>query len=375
MKIAINARFLLPDRMEGVGFFTQEVCRRLVARWPQHQFLFYFDRPYSERFIFGSNVEGIVISPPARHPVLWYAWFEWRLTQELSKQKGAVFFSPDGYCSLSAKAPTVLVCHDIAYLHYPHQVPFLVKQYYRHFVPRYLQRAEQVVTVSQFVKEDILRHYPTTDAKKISVACNGVKAGFVPLSEAEKTAVRQQYTHGQPYFFYLGAVHPRKNVERLIMAYDCYRSLGGQPAQLLLGGRLAWQTSATQAAHRQARYASDIHFLGYIPDAEAPRLLAAAKAFIYPSLSEGFGVPVLEAMHCEVPIISSHNTSLPEVAGDAALLVNPESVEAIAEAMLALDRSSDLCNSLVARGRIQRQQFSWEKATDVVQEALENLND
>lgn len=375
MKIAVNARFLLPNRMEGIGFFTQEVCRRLVARCPEHHFLFYFDRPFSERFIFGSNVAGIVVSPPARHPFLWYTWFEWRLAQELGKQKGAVFFSPDGYCSLSAKAPTVLVCHDIAYLHYPDQIPFLVRQYYQHFVPRYLQRAEQVVTVSQFVKEDILRHYPTTDAQKISVACNGVKTGFAPLSEAEKTAVRQQYTRGQSYFFYLGAVHPRKNVERLIMAYDRYRLLGGQPAQLLLGGRLAWQTSATQAAHRQARYASDIHFLGYVPDAEAPRLLAAAKAFIYPSLSEGFGVPVLEAMHCEVPIISSLSSSLPEVAGDAALLVDPESVEAIAEAMLALDRSSDLGNSLVARGRLQRQQFSWEKATDVVQQALENLND
>ncbi len=375
MKIAVNARFLLPDRMEGIGFFTQEVCRRLVARWPEHRFIFYFDRPFNEQFIFGDNVEGMVLSPPARHPLLWYAWFEWRLAQELGQRKRAVFFSPDGYCSLRAKAPTAMVCHDIAYLHYPDQVPFLVRQYYQHFVPRYLQRAEQVVTVSHFVKADILHHYPTTDAQKISVACNGIKAGFLPLSEAEKTAVRQQYTHGQPYFFYLGAVHPRKNIDRLIQAYDRYRALGGQPAQLLLGGRLAWQTAATQAAHQQARYGSDIHFLGYVPDAEAPRLLAATKAFIYPSLSEGFGVPVLEAMHCEVPIISSHSSSLPEVAGDAALLINPESVEAIAQAMLALDRSSDLCETLVGRGRVQRQQFSWEKATDVVQQALENLND
>ncbi len=372
MKIAINTRFLLPKQLEGIGFFTQEVSRRLVERWPEHQFLFCFDRPYDPRFIFGPQVKPLVISPPARHPFLWYLWFEWSLAKQLKKHQCDVFFSPDGYCSLNSQVPTVMVSHDVAFLHYPNQVPPLVRQYYTHFVPRYLAKAQRVVTVSDFVRRDILQHYPQIEPAKITVACNGVQPAFKPLSATEQASIRQRHTQGRPYFFYLGAVHPRKNVDRLIAAYDQYRSQGGSPALLLLGGRLAWQTAASQAAHEQAAYRSDIHFLGYVAEPELPGLLAAAKALVYPSLSEGFGVPLLEAMHCEVPIITSQTTSLPEVAGDAALLVDPENTQVIAAAMLQLDRSATLAATLIANGRQQRQLFSWEKATDTVQAAIEH---
>ncbi|MEM9836176.1 MAG: glycosyltransferase family 1 protein [Bacteroidota bacterium] len=372
MKIAVNTRFLLPDRMEGIGYFTQEVCRRLVERCPEHEFLFCFDRPFDEKYIFGPNVTPKVVYPPARHPWLWYAWFEWGLPQVLAKWGAAVFFSPDGYCSLRSKVPTVMVTHDIAHLHYPEQIPRRVRNYYNKNVPRFIERADHVVTVSDFVKRDIMHHYGT-EPSKLSVACNGVKPDFQPLSEIEQGKVRREYSDGQPYFFYLGAVHPRKNVPRLIEAYDTYREQGGSSAQLLIGGRLAWQTEKTRAAHKKARYFANIKFLGYVPSKDLPRLMASAKALVYPSLSEGFGVPVLEAFHAEVPVITSRVTSLPEVAGDAALLIDPLSVQSIAEAMLRLDRETDLPQILVEKGKLQRQHFSWDAATKVVANAIHGL--
>lgn len=373
MRIAINTRFLLPNYLEGIGFFTQEVCRELVRRRPNDQFLFLFDRPYSKSFIFGTNVEAISLMPPARDPLLWKAWFEYSVPFALKKWKADVFISPDGYCSLSSKTPTVMVTHDIAHLHYPDQIPRRVRRYYNKYVPRFLERAESIVTVSEFVKKDIQEHYGIKP-EKIFVGCNGIKPGFSPLTQDARLATRQQYSDGKPYFFYLGAVHPRKNIDRLIQAYEQYRQSGGPAYKLMLGGRLAWQTEQTRTLHANSAYRQDIIFLGYVQSEDLSRLLASAHALVYPSLSEGFGVPLLEAMYCEVPIITSNVTSLPEVAGEAAILIHPESVNSIANAMTQLSKDEKLADQLVTNGRQQRQKFSWAKATDAIEAAMNYIS-
>jgi glycosyltransferase involved in cell wall biosynthesis len=374
MRIAVNTRFLLPDRLEGIGWFTYEVVRRLVDRRPEDEFIFLFDRPFDPAFVFADNVKPVVVPPPARHPLLWYLWFEWSVPWVLRRKQADVFFSPDGYCSLRSKVPTVMVTHDIAHEHYPEQVPPLVRRYYQHFVPRYIQRADQVVTVSQATAKDIQAHYGTP-AQKLHPACNGVRSVFRPLSEEEKTRTRQAFAEGQEYFFYLGAVHPRKNLARLIAAYDQFRKRTSAPVKLLIGGRFAWQTGEVDAAYRQAEYRDDIVFLGYLDGADLPRLVGAALALTYVSLFEGFGVPVLEAMHCDVPIITSNVSSLPEVAGEAALLVDPTDVSAIAQAMERVQKDESLRTALVAKGGQQRERFSWELATDVVEQALYSSHD
>lgn len=372
MRIAINTRFLLPKYLEGLGFFTQEICRELVRRRPRDQFLFLFDRPYDSRFIFGTNVEAMSVWPPARDPLLWTAWFEWRLPSKLRRWRADVFLSPDGYCSLRSTVPTVMVTHDIAHVHYPEQIPRRARHYYQKNVPRFLRRAERIVTVSEFVRRDIQSHYGI-DGTKITVACNGVKSGFRPATPAEKRATRREFSGGQPYFFYLGAVHPRKNIDRLIEAYGRYRAGGGPPHKLLLGGRMAWQTQRTKSLHAASPYRADIQFLGYVPTPKIPTLLGSAHALVYPSLSEGFGVPLLEAMHCEVPIITSNVTSLPEVVGEAALLVDPLDTDDLARALQQISSNEPLSARLVATGRRQRERFTWGKATDVIEAAIVEL--
>lgn len=371
MRIAINARFLLPDRLEGIGRFTHEVSRRLVEQFPEHEFILLFDRPFDAQFIYGPNIRPVVVSPPARHPLLWWTWFEASIPYVLKRERADRFFSPDAYCSLRSRVPTVMVTHDLAHLHYPAQIPWLVNRYYQYFVPHYLQRAEAVITVSEFCKRDIIRHYPFV-AEKISVACNGVNPDFQPLSPADQAEVRQRYSDGQPYFFYLGAVHPRKNVARLVAAFDQFKQESGSPAKLLIAGRLAWQTGALQKALQLSPNEKDIRLLGYVPDAELPQLVGSALGLTYVSLFEGFGVPLLEAMEAEVPILTSRVTSLPEVAGDAGILVDPTSVADISRGLQQLAGLSDReRQALIARGRIQRTRFSWERATEVVANALE----
>ena len=122
MRIAINTRFLLKDKLEGIGWFTFEVVKQLVTNHPEHEFIFLFDRPYDKSFVFAKNVTPVVINPPARHPLLWYWWFEWSVPYALKKHKIDLFFSPDGYLSLKTNVPTVIVMHDLAFEHHPEDV-------------------------------------------------------------------------------------------------------------------------------------------------------------------------------------------------------------------------------------------------------------
>lgn len=372
MRIAINTRFLLPGRLEGIGRYTYEVARRLVALRPHDSFLFIFDRPYDPHFLLDGRAKAVVAPPPARHPLLWWWWFEVCLPRVLRQEQADLLLSPDGYCSLRARVPTIMVTHDLAHLHQPEQMPGLARRYYEHFVPRYLRRAEGIVAVSAFTKQDISRQYGIPEGK-ITVAGNGVRPEFRPLTAAEQADVRARYTDGRPYFFYLGAVQPRKNLPRLIAAYDLFRQETGADVALLIGGRMAWQTGLVHAAWKAASHQEDIHFLGYLPDAELPRLVGGALALTYVSLFEGFGVPVLEAMHCDTPVITSNVSSLPEVAGDAALLVDPTEVREIAQAMEKLYRDELLRDSLIARGRQQRLAFNWDHTAETISELMDKI--
>ena len=369
MKIAINTRFLIKDKLEGIGWFTFEVVKRLVEQHPKDEFLFFFDRPFEEEFIFGENVKTEVLFPPARHPILWYLWFEWSLPKALKKHKPDVFLSPDNYLSLKSEVKTVLIMHDIAHAHYSEEVPFMARNYYNFFVPKYLNKAESIIAVSNYTKEDIHKSYQI-ELSKISVACNGCKDYFKPLSLSEKEKIKNQFSDGEDYFFYIGAIHPRKNVHRLILAFDQFKKETNSPIKLLLGGRFAWQTTEVKEAYEQSRFKKDIVLLGYIKNEKLPGFMGAALALTYVSLFEGFGVPLLEAMNAETPVITSNVSSMPEVVGNAGILVDPTSVESIANAMKQIYKDKDLRNSMIEKGRLQKEKFNWQIATDVVYKAL-----
>lgn len=369
MRIAINTRFLLPGRLEGLGWYTHELLRRMVARHPDHAFVFLFDRPYDPAFIYGPNVQPVVLFPPARHPVLWYAWFEWAVPRALKRLGADVFFSPDSYLSLGTSTRTVMTVHDLLPLQYPAQAPWWARDYYRYFFPRFMRRADQLIAISNYVKQSML-DVPGIDPVKIEVVYNGCRAGFRPLPEAEQAAVRHRFSSGKPYFLYTGAIHPRKNIPRLIRAFDSFRSRTRAPAQLLLAGRFAWETGAVRAAAESAQFREDIRFLGYVAEEDLRLLMASAIALVYVSLGEGFGLPVLEAFHADTPVICSNATALPEVAGDAALLVDPFSEPAISSAMEQIYSNGQLRSTLIEHGRQQRIRFDWDLAADRVFELL-----
>ncbi|GAB1403819.1 hypothetical protein MASR1M74_09970 [Lentimicrobium sp.] len=209
MKIAVNTRLLLYGRLEGIGWFTFENLSRIVRAHPEHDFYFIFDRPYHPDFIFSSNVHPVVIGPQARHPLLYFLWFEFSVNRILKKINADVFLSPDGYMSLRSKIPGIAVFHDLNFEHYPQDLPRAERWYYRHFFPKYAHKVRRIATVSEFSKKDIVGQYGV-NPQKIDVVYNGANEQYCPLNDEQKTAAREKFTGGKPYFFLLAPCIPAK---------------------------------------------------------------------------------------------------------------------------------------------------------------------
>lgn len=190
MKIAVNTRFLLADYLEGYGYFIYETFKRITASHPEHEFIFIFDRPYEQRFVFGKNVKVVVTGPPARHPLLWKLWYDVKIPAVLRKYKADVFVSCDGFCSLTTKVPQCLVVHDLAFLHHPSFIKKLHLLFYKKYTPKFVEKAKSIATVSEFSKKDILTHYKI-EPGKIDVVYSAAKEIFHLAGEIEKTATKK----------------------------------------------------------------------------------------------------------------------------------------------------------------------------------------
>ncbi len=368
MRIAINTRFLLSRKMEGFGWYTYETVKRLVERHPEHTFIFFFDRPYDEKFIFGDNVIPVVLFPPARHPLLFMLFFEWSVYRALKKYKADVFFSPDGYLSLRSDVPQIPVIHDLNFEYYPKDLPWVISKYLRSFFPKFAKKASKIVTVSDYSKADIVKLYDIKP-KHVKVGWNGVSEKFVPLNVIEKQLTKETFSKGKDYFLFVGALHPRKNVVRLLQAFEAYVAAGGIHDLVIVGENL-WKKKYTYHSMMSGQTAERIHFTGHLPIESLVRVMASAMTFVYVPYFEGFGIPLVEAMKCGIPIISGNLTSLPEVAGKAALYVDPFNVEEITAAMLKMSSDDELRDKLSQKGLKRSQLFSWDSTADVIWETI-----
>lgn len=369
MRIAVNTRLLLKGKLEGIGWFTHQTLERMVKKHPEHEFIFFFDRPYDPSFIFGPNVKAVVAPPQARHPFLFYMWFEWTIPYLLRKYKADVFLSPDGFSTLRTKVPTCLVVHDLAFEHYPRHFKLGDRLYWRHYSPRFAQKAKRIVTVSTFSKQDIAHRYDVSE-NKIDVVYNGAHAEYRPLGWEEKEAVKAKYADSCEYFVFAGALHPRKNIVNLLKAFIAFKKRQRSNMKLVIVGRLAWKYDEVIEMREEMPFKEDVKWVGYMGVEELSKVMGAAYALVYASLFEGFGIPILEALQCNVPAIVSNTSSMPEVAGNAALLVDPSNYQDIADKMQQLYKDEALRAKLIAAAPEQVKKFNWDKSADALWESL-----
>ena len=361
MRIAVNTRLLLPQYMEGIGRFCHEILSRWVSENPQVEFFFLFDRDFDNKFIYGEHVKGIKLWPPARHPFLYPIFFEWAVARFLKRQKCDIFVSMDGFNCLRSPTKTLLVIHDLAYLQHQNHTSWLSQKYYEFFVPKYLKKADKIVTVSEYSKQDLGLKLGI-NSQKIALVYNGVNNLYQPLDLEQKTSIKARFSGNKPYFIFVGSIHPRKNLVRQLLAFDAFKQKTGADMQFLVVGRMAWNNSELKTVIAELKYSQDIVFLGYQDSDILPQLLGAAFALCYVSLFEGFGVPIAEAVACEIPVICGNNSSMPEVLGKAGYLVDAENVAQIATAMQTLYEQPELYARCVANARAQKNRFAWDKS-------------
>ena len=357
MRIAIDARKL---HDYGIGTYVRNLARYLARQQSPHHYLL-LCRPGDADFVRSLG--------PAFEPLVERAG-HYSITEQLSvpmalrRARVDLFHAPHYVVSPLVHCPTVVTIHDCIHLRFPQDLPNRLAPYYVRIVMRMAaRRARRVLTVSQASKDDILR-FLDIPASKVEVIYNALddRLAIEPTDE-DFARVRERFQLNSPFFLYSGNVKPHKNIDRLIEAFAILRSRGINPTAklLVLGDQISRYPNLRRMVHRFQLH-QHVRFLGFVPDATLAALYRMADLFVFPSLYEGFGLPPLEAMAAGTPVITSNVSSLPEVVGDAALLIDPTNAGAIADAMARVLSDPALRAQLIARGHERVKMFSWERS-------------
>lgn len=293
---------------------------------------------------------------------------------DLRRAKVDLFHAPHYVVSPFITCPVVVTIHDCIHLRFPQYLPSRMAHLYaRTFMSIAARRARRIITVSQASSDDI-QHYLHAPASKIEVIHNGLDARYLlPPDEDSMANVRERFILNAPFILYAGNIKPHKNVERLIDAFAMLREDGHQDLKLLIiGDELSKYPGIRRLVHRH-HLRAHVRFLGFVPDATLAALYRLASIFVFPSLFEGFGFPPLEAMASGTPVVTSNVSSLPEVVGDAALLVDPLNPAAIAGAMARVLSEPSLRRDLIAKGYTRARAFSWTEAAARTREVYHSV--
>ena len=357
MLIGIDASRALRAKRTGVERYCLEIIRGLLAlpAAATHRWRLYVDDA-SAAALTGDGLPAyaeLCVLPAQR------LWTHVALRREVLRRPPDVLFVPGHVIPFvwprRRLPPAVVTLHDLGYLYHPDAHTWAQRLYLTWSTRWSAAAATRIIAISRTTADELHEQLGVAWAK-LQVVHEAVTDLPMP-SAACVQATQARYGLMRPYALYVGTIQPRKNIARLLAAHA--RISPHADLDLALIGAPGWRSDALIA---QATAQAHVHLLGYVPDADLPALLAGATCFVFPSLYEGFGLPVLEAQNLGVPVMTSHNSALPEIAGDAALLVDPTDVDAIAQAMLQLSRDETLRQRLIAAGHVNVQRFSWTKA-------------
>jgi glycosyltransferase involved in cell wall biosynthesis len=369
MRIAVQASDLDNARIDGTRVYLKELLNRFGKYLPKTEFLLYHKTKFNPELTPKTFANYIVKVCP--FPT---AWMQTRFVWELFRERPDKLFLPVQAAPLLTPSATEVIAtiHDLAFKRYPETFPKSDLWKLNFLLNVAVRRADKLIAVSQSTKNDLLRFFPHLSEKKIKVIHHGLDAGFfgtkLSLENIRNVLSRYQLPIAG-YVLYVGALQPRKNLARLIEAFNIAKPSTPE-MQLVLAGEPAWLAHGILAEREKSPYKNDIILTGRVSFEELRALYQGARCFAFPSLYEGFGLPVLEALASALPVLLADNSSLREVGGDAALYFNAFSVNDIAEKLERLWSDQELRSELVARGRKQLQKFSWDKCA---QETLDYI--
>lgn len=360
MRIAIQAADLDAERIDGTRVYIRQLLNRFGDIAPHDDFLIYHKNTFHPELQPSTKVNYQVIQKS--FPL---AWTQTCFAFDLWKQRADRLWMPIQSLPLVRRRDmkTVVTIHDLAFLYFPDHFPFRDRLKLRVFADWAIQRSDRIIAISHNTKQDILRFYPKTPSDKIRVIHHGFDTDFAKGHLPDSGVAEPLPIEAEPkkYLLYVGALQPRKNLPTLIRAYGELRRRGRDDIKLVLAGERAWLWNDIFEEAKKSAYASDILFPGKLPFAQVQTLMCNASLFVYPSLYEGFGLPVLEGFASDVPVVCSNNSSLPEVGGEAATYFPANDPISLADTMSRLLDDSQLRERSIAAGREQLKKFSWDE--------------
>ncbi len=350
MRILIDGSRVLIRNKAGIGHYTYELIKHLsmIDHGNEYTILVSTKNPID----LPQNIRRI----QSKKWNLRYIPFD----VERIKGKFHIYHEPN-YIPRVFDGKIIVTIHDMSYRLYPQYHPYRRIALLRFFEHR-MRAADKIITVSYNAKKEIMDILKVPE-EKVSVVYNGVSKRFKPmkLSNEQKSIITEVYNLPEQFLLYIGTIEPRKNLVRLLEAFHQVKSeLNIKELKLVLGGAKGWLYEDIFDRIRDLKLEQDIIITGYLPDEQLPILYNMALAFVYPSLYEGFGIPPLEAMACGVPVIGSNVSSLPEIIGEAGILIDPNEVNDLSDAIFRVVTSVELRQSMSQRGLVQAGKFSWD---------------
>ncbi|HXF69967.1 MAG TPA: glycosyltransferase family 1 protein [Thermoflexus sp.] len=359
VRIALNAQLLAGEasyRSAGIHRYIYEVLRRLPQRAPWIAFTAFIGPRSSPPDAPG--IRWVRTRWPTHQPLIRILWEQLAFPLLLARGDWDLLHAMAFVAPLALRLPVVVTVYDLSFVRYPQAFRLGNRAYLRLFTRLTCQRAAGILTISQAAREDLIRLWGLPP-ERVAVAYPGVDPRFRPLPLEEVAAFRARYGLPDPFILYVGTLEPRKNLEVLLEAVARLTP----PVPLILVGGKGWKPAFLPRLwdlEREGR----ARWIGFVPDAELPLWYNAATLFVYPSRYEGFGMPPLEAMACGTPVIAARASSLPEVVGEAGLLIDPGDVEGWVEGIRSLLRDAELRETLRARGLARARQFTWEATAE-----------
>lgn len=356
VRIGIDAHLLSGDagyRRAGIHHYIAQVLGNL----PESDFEYLVYTRHKADFLQRSDMTTISSRWPTEKRAVRILWEHLNWPWQIKRHKLDMLHSTAFVTPLFSSCPEIVTVYDLSFLHFPDQFLRLQQLYLHTQTKRSCQQARHIITISESSRQDIHTFF-NIPLSRISVIYPGVDDRYQPLSAEEAGAFRQEIGIGR-YLLHVGTLQPRKNIITLL---EAFAQLADQELQLVLIGGKGWLFEEIFARIQQLQISERVHFMGYVPDNQMPAWYAAADLFVFPSVYEGFGMPIIEAMAAGTPVVASNQSSIPEAVGEAGLTFDPQNIAECAARIMAVLHDPQLSATMQAKGLAHARQFSWERA-------------